>query len=264
MRKISIYSGISTAYPFEERISAIKAAGFDEVCLDFEEEMLQTETSWENQVKTAYKYGLPVENAHLTWRNANSLWEKGELGDSVKNRVIDELRRTKELGIRTGVVHITAGFQKPDTDFELGLKRFSDIAENAEKFGIVAAFENSVFSEHVRYLFNHLQSGYVGFCFDSGHEHAFTPNEDYLASYGSRLAAMHLHDNDGKSDAHRIPFFGNIDWEKKVKELKNCPYFSDHITLECTIDEYPNLSEGFEKAIDSARRLCELADTMTK
>ncbi len=164
----------------------------------------------------------------------------------------------------TGVVHITAGYQKPDTDPELGLKRFSDIVENAEKYGINVAFENSVFSEHVHYLFTHIDSRYMGLCFDSGHEHAFTPNEDYVASYGSRLMAMHLHDNDGKSDQHRIPFFGNIDWEKKVRELNNCPYFSDHLTLECTIDEYPSLSEGFEKALSSARHLCELADSVTE
>lgn len=257
MQKISIYSGISTGYPFEERIATIKEVGFDAVCLDFEEEMAVTETAWENQVKIAQKYSLPVENAHLTWRDTNCLWEDGDYGDHIRDRVISELKRTKNLGIGTGVVHITAGLQRPDTNFEKGLGRFSEIVEFAEKYKVRVAFENSVFGDHVHYVFDHLKSDYMGFCFDSGHEHAFTPGEDYLSEYAGRLMAMHLHDNDGKSDLHRIPFCGSIDWKKKVGQLKNSEYFKTHITLECSIEEY-SLKEGFAKALEAAKRLAGL------
>ncbi len=38
MPKISIYSSFTSLMPIEERIAAIKEAGFDAVCLDFEKQ----------------------------------------------------------------------------------------------------------------------------------------------------------------------------------------------------------------------------------
>ena len=39
MKKLGIYAGINYPIPIEERIAAIKSAGFDVICLDFEKDM---------------------------------------------------------------------------------------------------------------------------------------------------------------------------------------------------------------------------------
>jgi hypothetical protein len=88
----SIYSGVTSAYPIEDRIAAIRSVGFDAVCLDFEAELAATETSWDNQVRLCETYGLPIENVHLTGAGMTSVWSEDAAGDRVIDRLIAELR----------------------------------------------------------------------------------------------------------------------------------------------------------------------------
>ncbi len=256
--KYSIYSGVTTAYPIEERITAIRDAGFDAICLDFEAELVSTETSWENQVRLADKYSLPIENVHLTGAGMTAVWSEGEYGDFVIERLMTELADMASLGIRVGVAHVTWGYDRPAGAFETGLNRYLCAAEATEKYGVYLALENSVYPEYVRYLLDHIDSSHVGFCWDSGHENAFSRGENYLDSYADRLLAMHIHDNDGVHDLHAMPFAGTVDWTKAVKQLSRAPLFSRMITLECGIGEH-GLQKGFAAALESAKRLYILA-----
>ncbi len=256
--KYAIYSGVTTAYPIEERIAAIHDVGFDAVCLDFEAELISTETSWENQVRLCEKYGLPIENVHLTGAGMTDVWSDGAAGDFVIDRLIRELGDMTSLGIRTGVAHVTWGHDHPAGAFETGLARYLRVAEAAERLGVYLALENSVYPEYVRYLLDHIDSAHVGFCYDSGHENAFSPGENFLSSYADRLLAMHLHDNDGVHDLHTMPFEGTVDWKKTVGQLSRAPLFSRMITLECGLGAH-GLADGFAAALDSARRLYALA-----
>ena len=171
-------------------------------------------------------------------------------------RLIDELHRMASLGIRIGIAHVTWGHDRPADCLSLALHRFSRAVEAAEREGVILALENSVFADRVHYLLSHLQSDALGFCYDSGHEHAFTPNEDYLNDYKSRLVALHLHDNDGKHDNHYPPFYpcGTIDWEKKVSTLKETALFSRMITLEA-VPVGDSLADGFAQLLTAAKRL---------
>ena len=53
-------------------------------------------------------------------------------------------------------------------------------------------------------LFEHIDSPYLGFCLDVGHQHTFstTPLVTWLHALSDRLQEIHLHDNDGTRDAH--------------------------------------------------------------
>ncbi len=254
----SIYSGVTTAYPIDDRIAAIRSVGFDAVCLDFEAELIATETSWTNQVRLCEKYGLPIENVHLTGAGMTAVWSDDEAGDRVIDRLIAELGDMASLGIRIGVAHVTWGHDRPLGDFIRGLSRYQRAVEAAEKYGVYLALENSVYPEYVRFLLDSIDSKHLGFCWDSGHENAFSPGENYLASYADRLLAMHIHDNDGIHDLHAMPFTGTVDWTEAVRELVRAPLFARMLTLECGIGEY-GLEEGFAAALESARRLHDLA-----
>lgn len=260
MQKISTYSGLWMHHPIEARIAAIAEAGFDAVCLDFEKELEKSETSWENQLRLAQKYRLPVENVHLTGEGMNAVWENGEEGERVIERLIGELREMATLGVKIGVAHVTWGYGRPQGELALGLSRYARAVEAAEKYGAVLALENSVFADYVHYLLENLHSPALGFCYDSGHENAFTPREDYLSRYGDILVAMHLHDNDGKNDQHLYPLHprGSVDWRAKVAALKKCALFGRCVTLEAT-PEGGTLLEGFSLLLAKARQLCELS-----
>ena len=137
MAKFSIYSGVCTHKPIEDRIAAIAEAGFDAVCLDFEKEMAATETSWENQLNLAQKHSLPIENVHLSGKGMTAAWEEGDAGDKVIDRLIEELRDMASLGIKKGIAHVTWGYALPKGNLECGLARYEKAVEAAEKYGVV-------------------------------------------------------------------------------------------------------------------------------
>lgn len=90
-----------------------------------------------------------------------------------------------------------------------------------------------------------------GFCYDIGHANICGRNlcEDILA-LDHRLAALHIHDNDGASDNHLIPFTQKVpwkrnnctDWEGVLKALRSINYrgainFETHCALTDTPKE---------------------------
>ena len=259
MTKFSIYAGVSRDYSIEERIAAIAEAGFDAICLDFEKELAHTETSWENQMRLAQKYALPVENVHLSGKGMTSAWTEGEAGDQVIDRLIEELRDMASLGIKIGVAHVTWGYATPDGNMDIGIARYRRAVEAAEKYGVILALENSVYASYVHTLLTNIHSPSLGFCYDSGHENAYTPTEDYLSQYSDILVAMHLHDNDGANDDHYLPLHpnGTIRWEEKVRALKKTKLFHEMITRESGIEGKTAL-EGFRGALAVAKKLATM------
>lgn len=254
MKKVGIYTGFSRHIPLETRLQAIKRAGFTTVCLNFEKELTNTETEWENQLKLAQKYTLPVEAVHLTGSFANALWSDD--ATHAINQIENEICRISKLNLRVGVLHVTWGLIPPNNPTRKALENFLKIAEIAEKHNVKIAFENSVSAKHVRFVLDNIKSNNFGFCYDSGHENAFTPETDFLSIYGERLFAMHLHDNDGKNDMHLLPFTnkGTINWQEKVSLLKQSELWNNSIILEVENQSTP-LNKFLENAYKSAIKL---------
>lgn len=73
----------------------------------------------------------------------------------------------------------------------------------------------------------------LGFCFDTGHANLVGIDfERFLTILGSRLKVLHIHDNDGISDLHQIPFTftktrenrPSTDWDGFIRGLKNIKF----------------------------------------
>jgi sugar phosphate isomerase/epimerase len=67
----------------------------------------------------------------------------------------------------------------------------------------------------------HLNS--VGICLDLGHAHITVGVAAAIATLGSRIASVHVHDNHAVKDEHLWPGYGNIDWPAAMKALKALP-----------------------------------------
>ena len=70
----------------------------------------------------------------------------------------------------------------------------------------------------------------LGFCFDTGHANIVGIDfESFITTLGSRLKVLHIHDNDGISDLHQIPFtftktrenLPSTDWGGFIRGLGN-------------------------------------------
>ena len=72
-------------------------------------------------------------------------------------------------------------------------------------------------------------------CLDIGHAEMKgmnTTSPEMIRALGTRLKALHIHDNDKLHDSHQIPFSMNIDFVAVVKALKEINY-NGYFTLEC-------------------------------
>lgn len=69
-------------------------------------------------------------------------------------------------------------------------------------------------------------------CLDVGHANVSKNTHLFLPSLTHRIAALHLHDNNGTKDEHLIPGDGIIDFVKIMKELIDGRY-AYHYGIEC-------------------------------
>jgi sugar phosphate isomerase/epimerase len=88
--------------------------------------------------------------------------------------------------------------------------------------------------EEMRPLFESLHGSGVRFCFDPGHQSAFSTAsfDSWLGVLGSFLGQVHLHDNQGDRDAHLAMGDGVIPFERLFDYLSTTPERSIVITLE--------------------------------
>ena len=98
-------------------------------------------------------------------------------------------------------------------------------------------------------------------CLDIGHAEMKgmdTNASEMIKALGTRLQALHIHDNDKLHDSHQIPGSMQIDFAAMVKALKEIDY-KGYLTLEA--DDYlskftsENIMIGIKNLADSARWL---------
>lgn len=100
-------------------------------------------------------------------------------------------------------------------------------------------------------------------CLDIGHAEMRGSGSgavDMIHALGSRLQALHIHDNDKWHDSHQIPFSMKIDFVPIVKALKEINY-SGYFTLEaCNYMEAYNKENAFYGVQELAKSARKLAD----
>jgi sugar phosphate isomerase/epimerase len=249
----------------KERFKLIKAVGFDGVLLWWNDEYADVDGTKYHHPELARRNGLFIENMHTPIIQNNCLWEDNIKGKDFEEILLDCINDCKRFEIPTAVVHITYGDNPPPYN-QIGLDRIKRLVEVAEKKNVNIALENLQRPDYLDFVFANIHSNRLGFCYDSGHENCYTKGTELLSQYGSKLMALHLHDNDGTDDQHLIPGEGSIDWGVVKKKLNETKY-SGAIALEVT-NEFSHCSEKknpetfLKRAFESGGRF--LADFMSK
>jgi sugar phosphate isomerase/epimerase len=250
--KKSIFTWFGYVLPMEQRFNMIKNAGFDHVMLWWGNDFEEIDGDRREHAALARKYKLEVENIHTPYNNANELWHDCLNGDQHQRLLLACIEDCAKFHIPTAVIHITAGDELPELN-EIGYQRISQLVELAEKKEINLALENLRYPEYLSKIFSRVQSKRLGFCYDSGHENCYGKGQKLLDTYGEKLFAMHLHDNDGAWDQHMLPFEGNINWSHVMNKIKEIEY-KGAISLEVDANNYEQAPELREKPEDYLAR----------
>lgn len=248
---VAIYDWFGYETPIENRYSLIKKAGFDSVLLWWSEDFGRGD--YHKAPILARKAGLLIENIHTPIQNQNNLWLDNLEGQYSFDCYLQCIVDCADFEIPVMVVHLPEDYYPCSL---LGLNRMKKLAQKAEQLGIYVALENVRNLSNVSYVLSHIDSPHIGFCFDSCHHHNYNPNVDLLSLYGSRLMALHLHDNGGIHNQHQLPFDGEIDWYATMKSIARTGYLGP-TALEPMNWDYTNLSieEFLNRAFQKAKAL---------
>ena len=122
---------------------------------------------------------------------------------------------------RTGVLHHVSEVLL-NTAHEATARKMRLCVENVPRsYSPLALGTDS--SDFARF-FAHVPSHSVGLNLDTGHGHIMGELYDYIHHHSARLMHVHMHDNDGKTDAHLPPGEGSIDWGRFLSALRIACY----------------------------------------
>ncbi len=172
----------------------------------------------------------------------------------------NRLEMTARLGGQVVIMH--AGLAaRPDGTVPAWdpLKQSLDALQpQARQLGVRIAIENGDWPL-IHAVLDAYPPDYIGLCYDAGHGNIDGVGLAQLASTKDRLISIHLHDNDGTADQHRLPFTGTVDWARLMLILRASSY-TKCISMESAMRHEGMASEEefLAKACAAGRRLAAM------
>lgn len=258
MLKISTQTDIFTKH-FSDReiVDMLFDAGFDAIDYSFFDvsrcDPEKGDAEYKKRFTELRKY---AEDKGLYFNQSHAPHPSSLTDEAFTKRRFDELvtslKNSSYLGVRNIIIHPLQHLryytnENTEALYEMNLDFFARLIPYCEQYGITICTENmwqcygdslriwdSVCAraeEFVRYI-DGVNSPYLRACVDIGHTVLVGENPvRMIEALGSRVAALHVHDNDGARDVHTVPFHGIVKWNEVARSLKKIGY-SGEITLE--------------------------------
>ena len=225
MLEAGIFTWFGFIVPFEEKLQMIKASGFKTICTWWGNEFYESEGDYRAHPEIADRFGLRVEHAHISYYDANKIWEDTLDGESIFQKYIGDIKQARSSGLKTLVVHPFEKTVPNVSSDKVCLERFKYLGDIAEKFDVELAVENLSDNDALIKILKYADHPNIGLCFDSGHNFITCGNDfSLLSEFSDRIHALHLHDNDRINDLHLLPYEGEIDWFAFNNILKSTEY----------------------------------------
>lgn len=227
----------------EPYLRAIGEAGFTHVhwCHQWNTDFLYSRYEIDQIARWLDAYDLQVLDIHAShgrekaWASPYPYQRLSGI-ELVENRIA----MAASLGSEVIILHLPrlAGADDPDLIY---VRRSLDaLAPYARDRGVRIALENMGHDDFVvlRHLFALYSPDFLGLCYDAGHGNLDGRGLDHLETAKDRLISVHLHDNDGTADQHRLVFSGTVDWERLANIIAISAY------TKCVSMEVSMHSEG--------------------
>jgi len=222
MNRFGMFSWFGYPMPIEDRLDLIKRAGFDATgfWLGPEEELVAN-GKIDVLPSLIRSRGLFLDYVHAPDIGCNDVWSESE---TKRNKWLGTycsyIDLCKRHSIPNLVVHISQSKgEQPDGPTGEGFVALEELVKVTEDSGVKIAVENTMQPALLDSIFTRIQSGHLGFCYDTSHDFLYSPRPgELLERWGHRLLVTHLGDNDGILDRHWLPGLGVLDW----KEVSRC------------------------------------------
>jgi sugar phosphate isomerase/epimerase len=212
-------------------LERIAAAGFTHIhwCHQWNTDFLYSTPEIDQIERWFADYNLHMLNIHASqgkekyWCSLLEYQRKAGV-ELVQNRI----QMAAQLGADVVIIHVPS-----DAEAEVQKKLIEPVRRSldellpfARNHGVRIAVENMETDDFgmLTTLLEAYDENVLGLCYDSGHGNIDGRGLDNLEKVKSRLIALHLHDNDGVSDQHKIPFTGTVDWERLARLIAESPY----------------------------------------
>ena len=177
------------------------------------------------------EYGLQLLDLHgsvgpeKNWASARE-YERLAGVELVRNRI----DLTAQLGGRVVIMHI------PAVPGSAPLRQSLDELErHARQRHLRLALENGSF-DAIGPVLAAYSPDYLGLCYDCGHGNLDPTGLTRLAALKERLISVHLHDNDGAGDQHKLLFTGTVDWPRLAGIMAQSAY-TGCVSMESTLGQ---------------------------
>lgn len=193
--------------------------------------------------------------------------------EAARRAELDELKRWLdlyvELGIGAAVLHpggwkmLEPGPIPPEAS-SLNVASLGELRDHVADTGVTLCLENGGCAGELRRLIDATGPDGLAICFDTGHlsvVRARSPEggqseHEFILEAAGRLRALHLADNDGTGDQHRMPFeSGAVNWPEVAAALTETGYtgplnYEVPGETRCTVEE----------RLDKLRRLADITE----
>jgi sugar phosphate isomerase/epimerase len=126
---------------------------------------------------------------------------------------------------------------------------------------LAVEFPASLPAEAIVELLESLDGPSVGVCLDVGHANLAGDAVEAIEILSGYIATIHLHDNNGRTDSHRAPFAGSVDWPATLMALWKTG-FSGPAVVEILPD--PDVTAAMTRAVGARTRLQAILDDLAQ
>lgn len=217
----------------------------------------KTDSEFENfflpHKKAAKESGIVINQMHMPYPNYVPNGNE-KLNDYLLNVVVPKsMKICNFLECKNIVVHgfkLARNLGSEELEWQKTEEFLNTIFSMAKEMGIVICIENIYISigthivegpccnvkkvvERIDRINEKYKAEVLGFCFDTGHANLIGLDfEDFITKLDYRLKVLHIHDNDGISDLHQIPFTftktrentSSTDWNGFIRGLRNIKF----------------------------------------
>jgi sugar phosphate isomerase/epimerase len=110
-------------------------------------------------------------------------------------------------------------------------------------------------------LLESIEAPLAGVCLDLGHAHLHEGAAEAIEQLAGYVLTMHVHDNLGRMDDHRLPFAGAIEWPAVLMELEKTGY-AGPLVLELAGE--PDAATAISRAVGARTRLQAILDDLAQ